>query len=237
MKIEFNALSKKIIIEPYTSFQEKELMLVQSYTDINQESALDIALDILKVSKKTIKKLSIDEKKALIYKFREISVGETIEIKYICQHCKSPCVSKVYLNNIIKKPVKHSEYVVDLHRLPVDEKDLRENFLKNINQLDYEEYENIAYNIKDYLTYYDFNAQVICFNCKNKNNISLYSNKFILDAISDESIQSLYKTYQALIYYGKWNKADIDNLYPFERQIFINLLNKTIEEQNKKIKR
>lgn len=235
MKIEFNALSQKIYIEPYRTYQEKDLLLVPSYTDVNDDKVLDVALDILKISKDTLNKLSIDEKKALIYKFREISVGENFEIKYQCKHCKMPNSSEVSIANIIKKPIKKSDYVIDLHRLPINEQDLKHNFIKNIDKLDYEEYENILLNIKDYLTYYDFTVKVKCLSCKKENVLSIYNNQFILDMISDDSITSLYKNYHALIFYGKWGKNDIDNLYPFERQIFVELLNKTIEKHNKKV--
>ena len=234
MKIEFDALSQKIIIEPYKSWQEKELMLVSSYADIEDDSALDIGLDILKIPQSTIKSLTIQEKKALMYKFREVSVGETIEVKFVCKHCKIPNQATISIKNIIKKPIKKSESIIDLHRLPIDENDLRTNFFKNANEMDYEQYEQIAYSIKDYLTYYDFNVKTNCINCKKQININLYNNKFIFDSMSYESIESLYKTYHSLIYFGHWNKLDIDNLYPFERLFFIGLLNKSIEEQNKK---
>ena len=125
MKIEFDALSQKIIIEPYKSWQEKELMLVSSYADIEDDSALDIGLDILKIPQSTIKSLTIQEKKALMYKFREVSVGETIEVKFVCNHCKIPNQATISIKNIIKKPIKKSESIIDLHRLPIDENDLR----------------------------------------------------------------------------------------------------------------
>lgn len=237
MKIEFNALSQKIYIEPYKTYQEKDLMLIPSYTDGNyKDETLDIALDILKIPENIINSLSLNEKKALIYKFREISVGDTLEIKYKCRHCNMPSTGEINIANIIKKPIKHSKHIIDLHRLPIDEIDFRNNFIKNINDLDYEEYENIYLNIKDYLTYYDFSVKVKCFSCKKENILSIYNNKFIFDCISDDSIESLYKNYHALIYYGHWNKTDIDNLYPFERQIYIQLLNKTIEENNKRLR-
>ena len=236
MKIPFSSMSQTIQVEPFRTYQEKDLLLVPSYTDIEDDSVLDIALDILKVPSKVLEQLSLDEKKALIYKFREVSVGETLEIKYKCQHCGTPGSSEVSISGIIHTPKKHSDKVRDLHRLPVDEVDLRHNFLTDTD-LDYEWYEDLLLNIKDYLTYYDFTVHPKCFACKKECTLSIKSNKFIFEMISDDSITSLYKNYHTLIYYGKWSKNDIDNLYPFERQIFIQLLNKTIEENNKKIRR
>jgi hypothetical protein len=51
--------------------------------------------------------------------------------------------------------------------------------------------------------------------------------------MSEDSLMSIYQTYNDLTFFGKYTKQDIDTLYPFERTILISLLNKTREDMTK----
>jgi len=51
--------------------------------------------------------------------------------------------------------------------------------------------------------------------------------------ISNIDLLSIYQYYNSMKYYGNYNFNEIDNMLPIEREIFFNLLKKTIEEDNK----
>ena len=48
--------------------------------------------------------------------------------------------------------------------------------------------------------------------------------------MSEDSLMTLYKSYNHLVFFGHYSKQDIDDMLPFERVIFIGLLNKTKED-------
>jgi len=49
----------------------------------------------------------------------------------------------------------------------------------------------------------------------------------------DSDLTSLYQFYHNMHYFGKYSIYDIDNMLPFERDIYFGMLNKTIDEENK----
>jgi len=54
--------------------------------------------------------------------------------------------------------------------------------------------------------------------------------------MAHESLESYYKTNFALIQHHKWSLSDIENLIPWEREIYITLLKQWIEEEEERIK-
>jgi len=54
-----------------------------------------------------------------------------------------------------------------------------------------------------------------------------------VDVICESSLASLYQYYSNMKYFGKYSIFEIDDMLPFERDIYYGLLQKTIEEQNK----
>lgn len=53
--------------------------------------------------------------------------------------------------------------------------------------------------------------------------------------LSHESLYNHYKTNFALMQHHKYSLTELDNMIPFEREIYIALLVKHIEEENQKI--
>lgn len=49
----------------------------------------------------------------------------------------------------------------------------------------------------------------------------------------ESNLHSLYQWYNNMHYFGHYSLSDLDNMLPFERDIFFGLLSKTIDEQNK----
>ena len=53
-------------------------------------------------------------------------------------------------------------------------------------------------------------------------------------ALSHESLQDYYKLNFGMIQHHKWSLTEIDNMIPWEREIYLALLQQYIEEENLK---
>jgi len=49
----------------------------------------------------------------------------------------------------------------------------------------------------------------------------------------ESSLQNIYQYYNNMKYFGKYSIFEIDSMLPFEREIYLGMLSKTIDEQNK----
>jgi len=49
----------------------------------------------------------------------------------------------------------------------------------------------------------------------------------------ESNLSSLYQYYSNMKYFGHYSIQEIDEMLPFERDIYFGLLSRTIEEQNK----
>jgi hypothetical protein len=54
--------------------------------------------------------------------------------------------------------------------------------------------------------------------------------------MSHMDLMSYYKLNFSLIQFHKWSITEIENLMPYEREIYVTMLNKHIEEEEKKAK-
>ena len=54
--------------------------------------------------------------------------------------------------------------------------------------------------------------------------------------LSHDSLENYYKTNFALMQHHKYSLTELDNMIPFEREIYVNLLMKWIKEENERIK-
>jgi len=52
--------------------------------------------------------------------------------------------------------------------------------------------------------------------------------------MAHESLESYYKTNFALLQHHKWSLSEIENMFPWERTIYITLLKNWIEEEEAK---
>lgn len=53
--------------------------------------------------------------------------------------------------------------------------------------------------------------------------------------LGQESLMSYYKTNFALVQHHKYSLSDLENMIPFEREIYILLLSQYINDENQKI--
>ena len=51
-----------------------------------------------------------------------------------------------------------------------------------------------------------------------------------------DSLANHYQTNFAMIQHHKWSLPELDNLIPFERQIYVTLLQQWIKEENERVR-
>ena len=54
--------------------------------------------------------------------------------------------------------------------------------------------------------------------------------------LSHDSLANHYQTNFAMIQHHKWSLTELDNLIPFERQIYVTLLQQWIKEENERVR-
>lgn len=59
--------------------------------------------------------------------------------------------------------------------------------------------------------------------------------KFFLMNLSHETAMNHYKTNFALMQYHKYSLEDLDNMIPFEREIYIFMLKQHLEEEKQRL--
>ena len=68
-----------------------------------------------------------------------------------------------------------------------------------------------------------------------KNSPTRYHGFFRL-AVNNETLMNYYVSNFAMMQFYKYSLSELDNMYPWEREIYISLLNKHIEDENERRK-
>lgn len=222
---------KRILIEPYDTEKEKDLLIMSSF----EIYEIDEILRVLGVSEDIYSELSENEKKVLLYKFREISVGDEINVKYRCTECKYPNEVGINCGGSIEEPTEIDENIKIIDKEVndsnlIDFLNVTQDYLDN---LDIDEYELLFKKVKDNQVRYNFTRRHNCIKCGKSNSFYIGDIKYIIESLSEDTLMSMYRTYNDMCMFGNYNKKDIDSLYPFERTILIGLINKTREDMKK----
>lgn len=223
----FKARGRTIKYTPYTSRQEKDMLLACS---TGSPDELDLALKICNIADKDIKYLTQDEKIVTLYKLREVSVGDDMPAKFVCPHCGQPSETVISITGVHREPSKKSHWIKDPG---LASPKVEECFNEGYGDLDYDVYLKLKTNIKDYISTFNFDPEVRCQSCGKTTNLNISNLKFVLANMSEESTISIYKTYTSLVFNGRFSLADIDSMYPFERMIYIAQIKELIEARNK----
>ena len=99
-----------------------------------------------------------------------------------------------------------------------------------IDNLDLDEMDKLLERVKDNQYSFNYDKVCSCLKCKTEQTVSIGENKFVVSTLSEDNLMSLYKTYNFLNFWGKYTKLDVDSMYPFERSIFVGLINKQKED-------
>ena len=61
--------------------------------------------------------------------------------------------------------------------------------------------------------------------------------KFFSVSLCDETLENRYKTNFHLMYYQKFSLEELENMIPFEREIYLLLLNEQIRRENEEMQK
>lgn len=223
MKIPFKIGSRTFLIEPYKTYQEKDILLLSSF----EVEDMDRVFDVLNFS--TEYELTLEEKKLILYKHREISIGDEINIKFKCKECNHTNETTLEASNFIIDSMLNDSDVKKINKDVTDE-NLHEFVDIDVDDLDITDFELLKQRVKDNQIKIDFVKSVTCLRCKEETLFDIGSVKYIIEVMSEDELMSLYKTYSSMIFFGHFTKEDIDGMYPFERSLFVGLLNKLKED-------
>ena len=87
--------------------------------------------------------------------------------------------------------------------------------------------------VKKNVTTFSMIKESKCMNCQHTHYFDVSGKDYVINSLSEDTIMSLYQTISDLVFFGKDTKIDIDSMIPFERSLFVGILNKIREELNK----
>lgn len=227
MKIAFNIGEKSFSIEPYRTHQEKDILLLSSFN----VDDIDKVLEVLNF--KTEYALSDDEKKLILYKHREISIGDEVNTKFKCKECGQGNETTITASGFIIDSIRNDGDVRKINKEVLDE-NLHEFVDIDVDELDILDFDILKNRVQENQIKIDFIKKNECLKCKAEHLFDIGQTKYIIEIMSEDDLMSLYKTYSSMIYFGHFTKSDIDSMYPFERSVFVGLLNKIKEDLAKK---
>jgi len=219
----------------YNSKTEKEVLLL----DENDKTFFEFYDTLFKdyYDNKTLDKNFYPENEleciSFLIKARENSVSDLLNGIIECDKCKIINEYQIELSEIYELEITNLLTQEEYQKYPtfpigffnsimdiIDEKDLDNLILK-----DYNEIQSIIYRNNEKIL--NIITKINCRNVKCQNEISI-----VIDPrkiLSRVSLVGLYDEYFTISFYTHNSKNDIDNMYPFEREIFLNLLKKKIE--------
>lgn len=201
-------------LKKYTTFQEKEVLLMED--DATFTEILAVLSDV--------EPLNETEAAALILKLREISVSDLLSVIQECKSC----------NQMNSFEIEIEEFF-DLTPIP-DYPDFPIGIFHNIyDVINTTTYDNLILsecnNLKKILEE-QANKVFVPFTTKRcrvcGTNIKVGINP--KDAISKSGTANIYTEYLTLSYYTHMTKLDVDSMFPYERELFLNLLKEKLKE-------
>jgi len=208
----------------YTSAQEKNAML---YCMGDEHTAMKVA-EILGQSPS-----NEFEAIAFIFKAREMSVSDLIEFTHICQHkgCENHNLDHISIPNMFWQGK-------DLHNITIglfnDMEELEKYELScgndNINTMTIPEFNELEEKLlTNNIKIFNPAITLTCRKCGNKTKTSIdYS-----QIISKFSIKNIYEQYLDISQFTNMTKMDTDSMIPFEREIFISLIQDKEDKKGK----
>jgi len=176
-------------------------------------------------------KLTTDEKYNIFYNMRALSCSGDFTLQCQCNNCGTAFLTKHSSDSFMT--AKHIEHPL-----------LKDTYSDNVadyfkDDINYEDIDIQAFaEIEKYIlanrTQFNFTKTIKCPNCKNDITINLRDIDILSGLFSEYDHVGFYTSIVNLMYFGKADLHSILNdLYPFERNIYIELINKQVEQQNK----
>ena len=208
---------------------KKYLDNISFYNTEKEKNALIELLDEDTNSLKICKKLGLKPKNsleavALIFKSREKSVSDIIETITNCD------CGKVNLNNIKIKDLffKSDDLYLDIPIVLINDFEEIEKLVPDFENLNLDESQKIEEKfIHNNKIIFNPITQIVCKGCNKTINISIDYKKII----SKFEIKNIFEQYLDITQFTNMGKKDVDSMLPFEREIFIGLIQ---DRENKK---
>lgn len=201
-------------LTPYNSLQEKNAILKVMGGDV---STMEIAR-ILGTDP-----INNIEASAFIFKLRENSVSDIIEINYECPTCGTIDMHGISIPEMFfSSPVDES--------IPVGLfEDVDEWGIEDINNLEISEYDELSDTMhKNNTAIFSPWVTLSCRICSNEKEVSISPREIL----SKFSIANIYEQYMDISYFSSMTKQDTDSMLPFEREIFMGLIQKKEDEKD-----
>jgi hypothetical protein len=207
-------------VAPYNSLQEKNATLLGLRDD--KLSALDLC-KILNISAK-----NEIEAMALIFKARYVSVSEYIDYTHKCEKCSYNMTGSYKIDDLFFKEVPDESVPIGLFENVEDI--LTKEDLSQIDIIEYNKIELMIYN--NNFKIFNPEYSIKCIKCENIDKRTFFPK----DIVSAYDIQSIYNQYMDLSYFSSITKNDVDTMLPFEREVFVGLLQTREKEKLEMIK-
>ena len=183
IKVPIKIYSRTYWLSPYTSKQEKDMLIMKSF----EVKDLDKILDVLNFNYP--RDISETEKKVIIWKFREISLGNEVNIRYTCDNpsCKQTQETALIVSDFVVPGTRDDPGVKKLPYLVNDANisDFVNISSSVIDELDIKQYEKLLNTIKENQIKFNFTRDVKCLSCGAEKTFSLESIDYLIDSLSD----------------------------------------------------
>lgn len=222
----------KVLVDTFNTGLELEVLEeLFCSSETEDENIFEVLVDdfLSRLTKFDISKLSKIEKIILVWKIRELTLGDDINIVYKCPSCGCPCQQTISVedlcctgeevdrNTFYKKLISKEE----LERL--SENDFSDI---DIEDLDFDLYSELISDPKKFFIVYNNKVVLNCSKCKTKSFDNLLTFKGCLKFISEDKFDKLVEWINVLVYYGNFTRQDILNMSPIQRMLEINLFKK-----------
>lgn len=228
MKTIYQIGDKKFVLKPYNTRKEKEILWIQADDKPDDEKLSDI-LELCGINPSG---LSLDEKLALVYKLRTLSLGDDITLKYACSQCHLHTDGVGNIGEIVVNPTKTDKRFKNPNRI-WNPKEAILWFSDEVLDEDLDTFDELCKIAPEYGTQFNYEIEVKCLMCGKKRKVNLRDPKLCIDLLSDTTIKSLYEQYLFLTIYSHNTIKDVDKMLPFERKFYSQMLDKHLKDTHK----
>lgn len=236
-KFQVLATGESLDLHPITSAHEKAALEIQAIKSEDPEGAFDDICELYGISRELPESIKI----AGLMKVREISNGSDCRVKFKCLFCNRPSEGVALLENLLDfSAFEKVEKFRDLKLAYFEPLMIRD--ILNAKMTDAPKFFQkpplmaTLFDVKDLfeslikrLPRLKKVVECKCPLCGGNNPITI-SKEFCMNALSEHSITTMYKTYHALVING-FTKMDVDSMLPFEREAQKGLIDRMIEKR------
>ena len=225
---------KVIILRPYTTKEERDLLLYSS-----DDYSIDAVFEMIKhqvtiQEPKKFKKrnLTYNEKFAILVELRNISVGEDYNLQTTCTKCNKKFEFDISFEDVIENnQMKDITINNKLIKIKNSLGDYNSFIDFDIDDMNVNEYDMLVEHIDKHRIKFKFDKETICPYCNTGIMIKI-TEKLLKGNFSEDTISNFYQVISSMIIFGNYSKLDIDSMLPFERGIYLGLLNEQRKESN-----